>query len=150
MFGCFVALPQPDIGFVIHPVSGVRMGQGRREQWERRTSPGLLFGLAQQHRPVEGHERDLATTLHFPASNFSSLFFYFNILQLSLSLLILQPSSPCSIPEGAGQPSWEVEHKLMILPDWIYFPCDTALIKLIPIIFNWKPFFYFLFCYTNT
>lgn len=25
-FGCFVALPQPDIGFVIHPVSGVRMG----------------------------------------------------------------------------------------------------------------------------
>lgn len=75
-----MALPQPDIGFVIHPVSGVHMGQGKREQWERWTSPGLLFGLVQQHGPVEGHERDLGTTFHFPTSNFSSLCFYFNIL----------------------------------------------------------------------
>lgn len=75
-----MALPQPNIGFVIHPVSGVRMGRGRREQWERQTSPGLLFGLAQQYGPVEGHERDLATNFPFSTFNFSSPYFYFNIL----------------------------------------------------------------------
>lgn len=53
-----LSLPQTHIGFVIHPVSGVCTGQGRGEQSESRTSPTLLFGLAQQHGPVEGHERD--------------------------------------------------------------------------------------------
>lgn len=81
--------------------------------------------------------------------------FYFNILlQLFFFIfahLILLPCSPLSTPEAAGQPWWEVEHKLMILPDWIYFPCDTALITLIPIIFNWKPFFtsFSSFSYTD-
>lgn len=50
--------PQMHIRFVIHPVSGVCTGQGRGEQWESWASLTPLFGLAQQHGPVEGHERD--------------------------------------------------------------------------------------------
>lgn len=98
-----MAVPEPDSGFVIHPVSGVRVGRrqggGGGGQWERRTSPGPLFGLAQQN--VEGRERPH----RFPTSNFSSLCFYFNILIFFISTL-----NPAASPSSLKQ-------QLMISPD---------------------------------
>lgn len=126
-FGRFVALPEADIGFVFHPVSGVRMGQRRRLQWERQTSPGLLFGLARQRGPAEGHERDLATNSPFSYIElFLSLCLFLNILLwFSLSSLFQRTLQPPCIPAAAGRPWWEAEHKLRISPDWIISPPVT-------------------------
>lgn len=63
---------------------------------------------------------------------FPLFLFQYSSLIFFLSFLILQPSSPLSIPVAVGRPWWEVEHKLMILPDWLYFPCWHCINKINP------------------